>query len=360
VTLPWDEQAPPAQDREPANVVVPRGPEIDPLREPALASTMAAADKAPAIAAMAKSFFMGWLSCCTGGARREPDRAETLAVRRQRNFNDARRLLAICRRNVTVCNNAAARLAAVVRLSDIHDMTTPKPTILIVEDDPEIRRLVRDFLVHEGYDVETAADGKAMDVVLQRVRPDLIILDLMLPGEDGLAICRRLRTGDPIPILMLTAKSDEIDRVVGLEMGADDYLAKPFSSRELLARARAIMRRTQPIVPRAAQNRRYRFDAFQIDIDARGLSAGENNAVNLTSGEFELLVCFVQRPRRVLTRDQILDWTRGRSADPFDRTVDMLISRLRKKLDGASPGSNLINTVRNGGYLFTAHVSPLT
>jgi DNA-binding response OmpR family regulator len=245
-------------------------------------------------------------------------------------------------------------------LSDIHDMTTPKPTILIVEDDPEIRRLVGDFLVHEGYDVETAADGKAMDVVLQRVRPDLIILDLMLPGEDGLAICRRLRTGDPIPILMLTAKSDEIDRVVGLEMGADDYLAKPFSSRELLARARAIMRRTQPIVPQAAQNRRYRFDAFVIDIDARGLSAGENNTVNLTSGEFELLVCFVQRPRRVLTRDQILDWTRGRSAEPFDRTVDMLISRLRKKLDGASPGSNLINTVRNGGYLFTAHVSPLT
>jgi DNA-binding response OmpR family regulator len=245
-------------------------------------------------------------------------------------------------------------------LSDIHDMTTPKPTILIVEDDPEIRRLVRDFLVHEGYDVETAADGKAMDVVLQRVRPDLIILDLMLPGEDGLAICRRLRTGDPIPILMLTAKSDEIDRVVGLEMGADDYLAKPFSSRELLARARAIMRRTRPAAAQPAQNRRYRFDAFVIDIDARGLSAGENTTVNLTSGEFELLVCFVQRPRRVLTRDQILDWTRGRSADPFDRTVDMLISRLRKKLDGANPGSNLINTVRNGGYLFTAHVSPLT
>jgi DNA-binding response OmpR family regulator len=157
-------------------------------------------------------------------------------------------------------------------------MTMPKPTILIVEDDPEIRRLVRDFLVHEGYDVETAEDAKAMDTVLQRLRPDLVILDLMLPGEDGLAICRRLRVGDPIPILMLTAKSDEIDRVVGLEMGADDYLAKPFSSRELLARARAIMRRTQHTPPQA-QNRRYSFDAFVIDIDARGLSFGENNAV---------------------------------------------------------------------------------
>jgi two-component system OmpR family response regulator len=237
-------------------------------------------------------------------------------------------------------------------------MTTTKPTILIVEDDPEIRRLVRDFLVQEGYEVETAADARAMDIVLQRLRPDLMILDLMLPGEDGLAICRRLRNGDPIPILMLTAKSDEIDRVVGLEMGADDYLTKPFSSRELLARARAIMRRSRHQAPQT-QSRRYAFDAFIIDIDARALSAGANT-VALTSGEFELLICFVQRPRRVLTRDQILDWTHGRSADPFDRTVDMLISRMRKKLDRASPGSNLINTVRNGGYLFTAHVRPLT
>jgi two-component system OmpR family response regulator len=339
--------------------VVPRGPEIDPLREPALASATTAADNAPLIARMARNFFMAWLSSYTGGARREPDRMEILAAQRQRNFNGARHLLAICRHHVTVCNNAASRLARGCRLSDIRNMAMPKPTILIVEDDPEIRRLVRDFLVQEGYDVEIAEDAKAMDMVLQRVRPDLMILDLMLPGEDGLAICRRLRSSDPIPILMLTAKSDEIDRVVGLEMGADDYLAKPFSSRELLARARAIMRRTQPTAPQT-QNRRYRFDAFVIDIDARGLSVGENGAVTLTSGEFELLICFVQRPRRVLTRDQILDWTRGRSADPFDRTVDMLISRLRRKLDAASPGSNLINTVRNGGYLFTAHVSPLT
>jgi DNA-binding response OmpR family regulator len=142
-------------------------------------------------------------------------------------------------------------------------------------------------------------------------------------------------------------------------MGADDYLAKPFSSRELLARARAIMRRTRHTTPQP-ENRRYGFDVFVIDIDARNLNVRGSTAVPLTSGEFELLVCFVQRPRRVLTRDQILDWTRGRSAEPFDRTVDMLISRLRKKLDVASPGSNLINTVRNGGYLMTAHVRPLT
>ena len=237
-------------------------------------------------------------------------------------------------------------------------MTAATATILIVEDDPEIRRLLGDFLRQEGFAIETAGDGKAMDGVLQRLRPDLIILDLMLPGEDGLAICRRLRASDTIPILMLTAKSDEIDRVVGLEMGADDYLAKPFSSRELLARARAIMRRTQPAVIRS-ENRRFRFDEFIIDIDARGVTTGDHGAVFLTSAEFELLVCFVQRPRRVLTRDQILDYTRGRSAEPFDRTVDMLISRLRKKLDAARPGSNLISTVRNGGYLMTAHVTPL-
>lgn len=238
-------------------------------------------------------------------------------------------------------------------------MNAPKATILIVEDDPEIRRLLGDFLVQEGYEIEMAGDAKAMDHVMQRLRPDLIVLDLMLPGEDGLAICRRLRASDSVPILMLTAKSDEIDRVVGLEMGADDYLAKPFSSRELLARARAIMRRTQPAVARN-ENRRYRFDEFIIDVDARQVALEGGGRIVLTGAEFELLVCFIQRPRRVLTRDQILDYTRGRSAEPFDRTVDMLISRLRKKLDAARPGSNLISTVRNGGYLLTTHVTPLT
>lgn len=238
-------------------------------------------------------------------------------------------------------------------------MSLSQPTILIVEDDPEIRRLVRDFLSQEGFVIELAEDGKAMDAVLQRQKPDLIILDLMLPGEDGLAICRRLRTQGTIPILMLTAKSDEIDRVVGLEMGADDYLTKPFSSRELLARARAIMRRTRPAAE-TPDNRRHGFDAFVIDIDARQLATQGGDPVTLTSAEFDLLVAFVQRPRRVLTRDQILDWTHGRSAEPFDRTVDMLISRLRKKLDAASRDSNLITTVRNGGYLFTAHVKQLT
>jgi two-component system OmpR family response regulator len=236
-------------------------------------------------------------------------------------------------------------------------MTTPAPTILIVEDDPEISRLVADFMRREGFEVACAGDGKAMDALLQRLRPDILILDLMLPGEDGLSICRRMRASDTIPILMLTAKSDEIDRVVGLEMGADDYLVKPFGPRELLARVRAILRRSNGALARPAV-RRYAFDRFVVDLDSRNveLTDADATSLQLTSAEFDLLGCFVLRPRRVLTRDQILDWTRGRSAEPFDRTVDMLISRLRKKLDAASPGSNLITTVRNGGYLFTASV----
>jgi DNA-binding response OmpR family regulator len=236
-------------------------------------------------------------------------------------------------------------------------MTTPAATILIVEDDPEISRLVADFMRREGFEVACAADGNAMDAVLQRLRPDILILDLMLPGEDGLSICRRMRANDSIPILMLTAKSDEIDRVVGLEMGADDYLVKPFGPRELLARVRAILRRSNA-TPAKVTLRRYAFDRFVIDLDSRDVELTDADAapLQLTSAEFDLLGCFVLRPRRVLTRDQILDWTRGRSAEPFDRTVDMLISRLRKKLDAASPESNLITTVRNGGYLFTAAV----
>jgi DNA-binding response OmpR family regulator len=233
-------------------------------------------------------------------------------------------------------------------------MAAALATILIVEDDPDIRQLVGDLLVREGFAVERAEDAAAMDRALTRARPDLVILDLMLPGEDGLSICRRLRVGDGLPILMLSAKSDEIDRVVGLEMGADDYLTKPFGPRELLARVRALLRRGHA-APRPAE-RRYAFDGFVIDLDARLLADPGANPVPLTSGEFDLLACLVQRPRRVLSRDQILDATRGRAAEPFDRTVDMLMSRLRRKLDAAHPGANLIATVRNGGYLFTALV----
>ena len=240
-------------------------------------------------------------------------------------------------------------------------MTAPLASLLIVEDDPEISRLLADFLQREGFEVECADSGKAMDAVLQRMRPDLLVLDLMLPGEDGLSICRRLRADDNIPILMLTAKSDEIDRVVGLEMGADDYLTKPFAPRELLARVRAILRRVKAAPAKLPYGATRSTGSWSISIRAASSSAMRATMpLQLTSAEFDLLGCFVLRPRRVLTRDQILDWTRGRSAEPFDRTVDMLISRLRKKLDAASPGSGLITTVRNGGYLFTPSVKQVS
>ncbi|MBW8636257.1 response regulator transcription factor [Hoeflea sp. WL0058] len=236
-------------------------------------------------------------------------------------------------------------------------MNADSATILLVEDDPEIRRLVSTMMQHEGYRVEVASDGPAMDVVMQGVQPDLVILDLMLPGEDGLSICRRLRTTNTVPILMLTAKSEEVDRVIGLEMGADDYLSKPFGPRELLARVRALLRRAQGVLP-MADNRRYAFDRFVVDLDARLLLLSDDRReIDLTSAEFDMLACFILRPRRVLSRDHILDRLHGRQIEPFDRSVDMLVSRLRKKLRAAAPGTDLIRTIRNGGYLLTSPVA---
>lgn len=238
-------------------------------------------------------------------------------------------------------------------------MTDARPFILVVDDDPEIRRLVIEFLSKEGMEVDSAADAAGLDAAIARRPPDLIVLDLMMPGEDGLSICRRLRAARGPAILMLTAKSDEIDRVVGLEMGADDYLVKPFGPRELLARIRAILRRVSERVDGPQPSRRFAFDRFVIDLDARQIQADGCEVPGLTSGEFDLLACFVERPRRVLSRDQILDRLRGRGADPYDRTVDMLVSRLRRKLGAASPDAELITTVRNGGYLFTPTVRPV-
>jgi two-component system OmpR family response regulator len=234
-------------------------------------------------------------------------------------------------------------------------------SILFVEDDRDIRTLLADFLAREGFAVEVAEDGAAVDRVLARTRPDLVILDLMLPGEDGLSICRRLRARGAVPIIMLTAKNDDVDRIVGLELGADDYLGKPFNPRELLARIRAILRRAdRTAAPAAPPQRRRSFAGFVVDLDARSVDTKDGTRVPLTSAEFDLLACFVERPRRVLTRDQLLDWTRGRSADPFDRTIDVTVSRLRKKLEGADPSAGaVVTTVRNGGYLFSAEVVDL-
>jgi two-component system OmpR family response regulator len=233
--------------------------------------------------------------------------------------------------------------------------------VVLVEDDEDIRRLVRDLLAREGFAVEVADTAVALDQVLARKRPDLVILDLMLPGEDGLSICRRLRSRGGVPILMLTAKSDPVDRVIGLEMGADDYVTKPFDPRELLARVRALLRRSRGHAGQGTPepSRRFAFEGLVIDLDARRLETDAGKSIALTSAEFDLLACFVVRPRRVLSRDQLLDWTRGRDADPFDRTIDMTISRLRKKVESAAPGLNLITTVRNNGYLFVPAVRQL-
>jgi DNA-binding response OmpR family regulator len=231
--------------------------------------------------------------------------------------------------------------------------------VVLVEDDEDIRRLVCNLLVREGFAVEVADSAVALDQILARKRADLVILDLMLPGEDGLSICRRLRHRGAVPILMLTAKSDPVDRVVGLEMGADDYVTKPFDPRELLARVRALMRRARNHGSEPEPSRRFAFEGLVIDLDARRLETAAGKPIQLTSAEFDLLACFVTRPRRVLSRDQLLDWTRGRDADPFDRTIDMTISRLRKKVEAATPGLNLITTVRNNGYLFVPAVKQL-
>ncbi len=233
----------------------------------------------------------------------------------------------------------------------------PDRTILIVEDDSDIRSLLADFLAREGYAPLGVEDGAALDRALQHTRPDLVVLDLMLPGEDGLSICRRLRAKGDLPILMLTAKAEDVDRIVGLEMGADDYLPKPFNPRELLARIRAVLRRAERSQATAPSTRQIAFATLVADLDARSLCAADGAAVDLTAAEFDLLACFLERPKRVLSRDQLLDWTRRRTADPFDRTIDVSVSRLRRKLAQADPqAARAIKTVRNGGYLFAADV----
>jgi two-component system, OmpR family, response regulator len=230
-----------------------------------------------------------------------------------------------------------------------------KPRILLVEDDAEIRALLSAYLVKNGLSVETAANATAMDRLLASgVMPDLFVLDIMLLGEDGLSICRRLRATSSVPILMLTAKSDDIDRIVGLELGADDYMGKPFNPRELLARIRAILRR-QDI--RSEASRRLSVGSITIDLDKRAVTTPDGHAIDLTAADFDLLECFVTRPGRVLSRDQLMDWTRGRRADSLDRTIDVQVSRLRKKIETAD--APMIKTLRNAGYMLVAEVMPL-
>ena len=233
------------------------------------------------------------------------------------------------------------------------------PHILIVDDHREIRDLVSRALTKEGFRVSAAADGRGMRKVLADSRIDLILLDLMLPGEDGLSLCRALRTELSIPIIMLTAKGDELDRVIGLEMGADDYLPKPFGSRELVARIKAVLRRSQDtIAPPDINHRskRYHFDRWRLDTGAREILREDGVTVPLSTGEYDLLIAFVERPQRVLNRDQLLDLARGRSSSSLDRSIDTQVSRLRKKLELDPADPKIIKTVWGGGYVFTPAV----
>jgi two-component system OmpR family response regulator len=230
--------------------------------------------------------------------------------------------------------------------------------IAVVEDDVEISELVGQLLLREGFEVALCNDAVELDRVVARRRVDLVLLDLMLPGEDGLSVCRRLQAGPvPVPVIMVTAKGDDIDRIVGLEFGADDYLPKPFNPRELVARVRAVLRRTRDVHrPRAILGRRYGFAGWMLDAGSRELVDPQGHGVELTGGEFDLLVALLDHPQRVLTRDQLLDWTRGRDAAPYDRTIDVQLSRLRRKLEDDPKAPTMIRTVRGGGYLFAPPV----
>jgi two-component system OmpR family response regulator len=235
------------------------------------------------------------------------------------------------------------------------DMNPAGARILMVDDDPGIRDVVSDFLGKHGYRVQTAADGAEMEQALERGAVDLIVLDVMLPGEDGLAICRRLANGEGgPPIIMLSAMGEDTDRIVGLELGADDYLAKPCNPRELLARVRAVLRRAEQRSG-GGGGAGCEFAGWRLDLVRRELRSPQGVVVNLSSGEFSLLRAFVERPQRVLTRDQLLEFARGPDSEAFDRAIDVQISRLRRKLDDGG-GHELIRTIRNEGYMFTAKV----
>ncbi len=227
--------------------------------------------------------------------------------------------------------------------------------ILIVDDDREIRGLTGRYLRKHGFRVDSAADAKEMDRLLRDGRFDLIVLDLMLPGEDGLSICRRLRAATRIPIVMLTAVAEDTDRIIGLEIGADDYLTKPFNPRELLARIRAVLRRAEGLHPHP-EGGTLVFAGWRLDPARRELRDPDGVLVELTAGGFDLLAAFVERPRRVLSRDQLLDLTKGRDAQPFDRSIDVQVSRLRRKIEADPKKPEVIKTVRSGGYIFTLPV----
>ena len=234
------------------------------------------------------------------------------------------------------------------------------PHLLIVDDDEDILSLLTKFFGKHCHPVTVAADGAAMFAAMEEHSIDLVILDLMLRGEDGLSLCRQLRATSRVPIIMLTAMADHTDRVVGLEVGADDYLTKPFDQRELLARVKAVLRRTAASgapAPPAETRPALCFANWRLDVTRRELRSADNSLVVLSGGEFDLLLAFVEHSQRVLTRDQLLDLSRGGTHAAYDRSIDVQVSRLRYKLETDPKNPALIRTVRNGGYLFAPKVT---
>lgn len=241
-------------------------------------------------------------------------------------------------------------------------MTEQMPHILVVDDHREIRDAVTRYLEKSGFRASAAKSAAEMGVALQGGRFDLIVLDVMMPGEDGLSAARRLAEAGGPPVLMLSALGDETDRIVGLEVGADDYLPKPFNPRELLARVKAILRRTERREPMAGSlgGRKLGFAGWVLDTDTRELTHKDGREAVLTTAEFKLLTAFLERPRFVLSRDQLLDITSGRTADVFDRTIDNQVSRLRRKIEEDPAHPKIIATIRAGGYSFAADVGDLS
>jgi two-component system, OmpR family, response regulator len=228
--------------------------------------------------------------------------------------------------------------------------------VLIVDDDAELRALLGEYLGRNGFRISLAMDGMEMRRALDTSSPDIVVLDIMLPGEDGLVLCRDLRARSNLPVIMLTARVDELDRIIGLEMGADDYLAKPFNPRELLARLKSILRRTRALPPARVDVRRVRFAGWIVDLLARQLVAPEGVLIPLSGAEFRLLSVFIEHPNRVLNRNQLMDLALGREATAFDRSIDVQVSRLRTRLRDDAREPSIIKTVRNEGYVLAAAV----
>jgi len=231
--------------------------------------------------------------------------------------------------------------------------------ILIVDDDREIRSLLAEYLDHNGYSAVMAADGNSMWAAMQDHQFELVVLDLNLPGDDGLTLCRTLRSKSNLPVIMLTARGEPLDRILGLEMGADDYLPKPFEPRELLARIRSVLRRTQSTQYGQDNDsiQKLKFAGWTLDLTARHLIGPDDMVISLSGAEYRMLNIFLEHPNRILNRDQLLNMTHGRDADPFDRSIDIQISRLRQKLREDARSPQIIKTVRNGGYVLAVTVT---